>query len=209
MPYNADQRRGALKVFMVKNNLQPKDWARTAGLSESALWPFLSGKKTKALGDDTYERLADAASKKLRRPVKAAELRGEPPTVIEIPIQHYVGAGDEVHLVDDNGPLDYTESPPGFEDGAAVIVRGQSMQPTFDAGDMLFFRRREPPPAFKDLPERAVIVQVKDGPLFVKKVLPGTRRGRYHLLSVNPLTPVLQDQLLDSIARIGWIKPAG
>ncbi len=53
-----------------------------------------------------------------------------------------------------------------------------------------------------------VFVQVKNGPLYVKKLLPGSKRGRYHLLSVNPLTPVLQDQPIDSIARIGWIKPS-
>ena len=208
MPYNAEQRRHALDNFMTANNLQPKAWAREAGLSESALWPFMKGKKTKALGDDTYEKLAEAATELLGRSISAAELRGEPPANPEIPLRHYVGAGDEVHLIDTDAEIDYTPAPPGYEKGSAAIVRGDSMKPTFDPGDMLFFRRREAPPAFKDLPQRPVIVQVKNGPLYVKKLLPGTKRGRYHLLSVNPLTPVLQDQPIDSIARIGWIKPS-
>lgn len=208
MAYNAEQRRHALQSFMQANNLQPKAWCRAAGLSESALWPFLSGKKTKALGDDTYERLADAASELLERPVTAAELRGDPPRNAEIPLRHYVGAGDEVHLIEGDSEIDYTAAPPGYEKGSAAIVRGDSMRPTFDPGDLLFFRQREPPPSFRNLPQRAVIVELKSGTLFVKKLLPGTKRGRYHLLSVNPLTPVRQDQIVESIARIGWIKPS-
>ena len=131
---------------------------------------------------------------------KAAWMRQAPPKA---------SSGDEVHIIDGDEPLDYTDGPPGYAMGAAVIVRGESMRPTFDPGDMLFFRIREDPPAFKDLPARAVIVQVKDGPLYVKKLLPGTKRGRYHLLSVNPQMPLLQDQPVESIARIEWIKPTG
>lgn len=206
MPYSPDQRRHALQSFMDAHNLQPKAWARAAGLSESTLWPFLKGKKTNALGDDTYEVLADAATELLARPVAAGELRGEPPAHVEIPVAHYVGAGDQVHIIDGDSALDYTEAPPGFAKGAAAIVHGDSMRPTFDAGDVLFYRQLEKPP--KKLPRRAVIVKVKDGPLLVKKLLVGSKRGRYHLLSVNPLTPTLEDQPVEAIARIGWIKPA-
>ena len=207
MAYNPDQRRRALKLFMAENGLQPKAWARAAEINETALWPFMNS-KTNALRDDTYEALATAATKLLKRPVRAATLRGESPVSIEIPLGHYVGAGDEVHLVGED-VLDYTPAPPGFEKGAAAIVRGDSMRPIYDPGDVLYYLHQEPPPPFKELPQRAVIVQVKDGPLFVKKLLPGTRRGRYHLLSVNPLTPILQDQQIEAIARIGWVKPGG
>lgn len=129
----------------------------------------------------------------------------------ETPIAHFVGAGDEVNLYDDAGSgmaIDYTPSPPGFERtrGAAAVVRGDSMRPIFDAGDLLFFRPPRPPPAAHDLPERAVIVQVR-GKLFVKKLLPGTKPGRFHLLSINPLTPVMQDQPVQSYAFIEWVKP--
>lgn len=132
---------------------------------------------------------------------------------LETPVRHYVGAGDEVHLFDgesDSEAVDYTPAPPGFEreKGAAVTVRGDSMRPYYEPGDMLFFRfRYDFPSSPKDLPQRPVIVQVKDGPLYVKKMLPGTRKGRFHLLSVNPLTPILQDQAVESFAYIEWVKP--
>lgn len=124
-----------------------------------------------------------------------------------VPIRHYVGAGDEVHLFDDDERLGDAAAPPGYEKGSAVIVRGESMMPHFVPGDMLFFRMREEPPK-KDLPKRAVIVQVTDGPLFLKRILPGSKKGLFHLISVNPTTPEMLDRHIDSIARIGWIKPA-
>ncbi len=124
-----------------------------------------------------------------------------------VPIRHYVGAGDEVHLFDDDERLGDTAAPPGFEKGSAVIVRGSSMRPLYVPGDVLFFKMREEPPK-KDLPKRAVIVQVTDGPLYLKKILPGTKKGLFHLISVNPTTPELLDRHIDSIARIGWIRPA-
>lgn len=131
----------------------------------------------------------------------------------QVPVRHYVGAGDEVHPFDDGGDddaIDWEDAPPGFNrrTGSAVIVKGESMRPIFDPGDMLFFKeRRNPPTAAKDLPSRPVIVQTASGTLYVKKLLPGTKRGRFHLLSINPLVPPLQDQPVESFAYIEWVKP--
>lgn len=206
MSFDPDQRRAALNAFIKAHSLKVLPWCTAAGLNEASLRGFLA-KRTRSLSDETYVLLADAASEMLARSVTAAELRGELPRTVEVPLRHYVGAGDEVHIIDGDEAIDYVEAPPGYAKGSAAIVRGESMRPTYDPGDLLFFRRRESPPSFKDLPPRPVIVQVKDGRLLVKKLLPGTKRGRYHLLSVNPLTPVQQDQVVESIARIGWIKP--
>lgn len=207
MSFDPEQRRAALNAFIQGNGLKVLPWCTAAGLNEASLRGFLA-KRTRSLSDETYELLAAAAAELLARAVTAAELRGEQPRTVEVPLRHYVGAGDEVHIIDGDEAIDYVEAPPGYARGSAAVVRGESMRPTYDPGDLLFFRRRESPPTFKDLPARPVIVQVKDGRLLVKKLLPGTKRGRYHLLSVNPLTPVLQDQLVESIARIGWIKPS-
>lgn len=206
MPYSAEQRRNALKSFMDANELQPKAWARAAGLSESSLWPFLSGKKTKALGDDTYEKLADAATELLHRQVTASELRGDPVRSVQIPLYHHIGAGDAIHVIDDNGPIDYVDGPPGFEGGGAGKVQGDSMAPVYEDGDILYWKRLSRPP--KEPPKRAVIVKVKDGPLYLKKLLPGTKKGHYHLVSINPITQVLIDQPVEAIARVEWVHPA-
>ena len=157
------------------------------------------------MSDRTYSRLAEGASLLLERRVDTAALRGDKPTGIEVPIHHFIGAGDEVHLIDGDGAFDYTEAPPGFADGGAGIVRGDSMLPIFEAGDVLFWRHLESPPS--DPPKRAVIAQLRDSRLYVKRLLPGSKKGTFHLVSVNPVTPVLIDQPVASIARIGWVKP--
>ena len=46
------------------------------------------------------------------------------------------------------------------------------------------------------------------GPLYLKRILPGTKAGLYHLISINPTTPEMLDREIESIARIGWIRPA-
>lgn len=205
MAYDPVQRRRALKNFMDNTGIQPKEWCRRSGLSETALWPFMNN-KTQALGDDTYEALADGATKILKRKVRSAVLRDEPPMTVEIQLAHYVGAGDVVHIIDGDNGLDYVDAPPGYEKGAAGRVRGDSMLPMFDDGDLIFWKELERPP--RNPPKRAVIVKVKDGPLYLKKLLPGTKRGYYHLVSINPVNKALLDQPVEAIARVGWVKPS-
>lgn len=207
MAYDPEQRRTALQSFIDTNKIASKAWCRLAGLSESALWPFLRGKTTNALGDDTYELLADAATELLNKSVTAAMLRGEKPWAPDVVIESYVGAGDEVQRVAVDGGLGRVPAPTGYEDGGAAIVRGDSMRPVFDDGDLLFFRPPTPPPRSRP-PTRPVIVQVRDGQLYVKKILIGSQRGLYHLVSINPIAEIMQDRPVESIARIGWIKPA-
>lgn len=200
-----EQRRRALRAFMESREppLKTFPWCVAAGISEGTLRNFLAG-ESESLSDRSYELLARAAD------VTVGELRGETAKragPAQVGLRHYVGAGDQIHIIEGADAFDYTDAPPGFEKGAAGIVRGDSMLPMFDDGDMLFWRRLEQPP--KEPPKRAVIVKVKDGPLYLKKLLPGSKRGRYHLVSINPVTKPLIDQAVEAIARIGWVKPVG
>lgn len=231
-----ERARKAFARFLKVHNLSGRGISRAAGMSPSAASQFIQG-NARSPKADTMRNFAKGATELLGRPVSTFELVGDkmraemfadfgghlpagpPPKPRptrddqpETPIRHYVGAGDEVHLFDGDGgdAIDHTPAPPGFHrnEGAAVIVRGESMRPIYDPGDMLFFRhRRDPPATPKELPIRAVIVQVKTGPLYVKKLLPGTKKGRFHLLSINPLTPIMQDQVVESFAYIEWVKP--
>lgn len=119
-------------------------------------------------------------------------------------VEHYIGAGDEIHLFPGgNSPIDDLEAPPGFEKGAAGIVRGDSMPP-FDDGDVIVWREKESAPV-KNMPKRAVVVELADGRFFFKKLLPA-EKGRYHLVSTNPTTPAVLNQKIETIARVGWVK---
>lgn len=203
--YNADARRRVLQAFIDRNKLKVQTWTTASGMSESVVRHFIDG-DSESMGDRTYAKLAAGATKLLGRTITAAMLRGELPPAVEIEIRHMIGAGDEIHVIEGDGGFEYTEAPPGFEQAGAGIVRGDSMRPTYETGDVLFWRHIGPPPS-GDPPKRAVIVQVKNGPLFVKKLLQGTKKGRFHLISVNPITPILPDQPVDSIAHIEWVKP--
>lgn len=203
-PYSADARRRVLQAFIDRNRLKVQTWTTAAGLSESVVRHFLAG-ASDSMSDRTYTRLAAGASRLLERSIDASALRGDRPPTIQIPVFHYIGAGDEIFLIEGNDPLDRTEAPPGYEEGGAGVVRGDSMRPLYEDGDFLFWRHLERPP--KTVPRRAVIVKVDNGPLYVKRLLPGTSKGLFHLVSVNPITPILQDQDVEAIARIGWVKP--
>ncbi len=206
MAYDPEQRRRALGHFLEAHGLEPKALCRAAGLSESALWPFLNN-KTHALRDDTYEALAEGAAKMLHKPIEAALLRGQAPSGAEVPVAGKVGAGAEIIPFDhDDLALDYVTAPPGFELGRAYIVSGDSMWPVYEERDLLFVKEREEPA--RRPTKRPVIVKLREGAIFVKKLLPGTKRGRFHLLSVNPSAKTLDDQSVEWIERIGWILPA-
>lgn len=204
-PYNAEARRRVLQNFIDRNKLKVQTWTNASDLSEAGLRAFLAG-RADSMSDRTYAKLASGAAKLLERPVNAAALRGDKPGEITVPIHHLIGAGDEIHVVEGNEPIGYTESPPGYGEGGAGIVRGDSMRPLYEDGDVLFWRVLEMGTP-KSAPRRAVVVKVTDGALYVKKLLPSPRKGRYHLLSVNPVTPVMEDQPVEAIARIGWVKP--
>lgn len=79
MAFDSEQRRAALRSFLAEHKeLNPGRWEPAAGLGEGTLRKFLKG-KTNTLTDQTYEKLADAASSALGRLVKVAELQGGDP----------------------------------------------------------------------------------------------------------------------------------
>lgn len=197
--YDADKRRAALRRVMKERGLTLNGWAVAAGLSEGGLRDFFNG-KSNSLTDKTYVKLAAAID------VSPDVLRGDAREPIELPLWGYAGAGEKVHPFDgdDAPPIDTVEAPPGLKNGAAVIVRGESMLPRLQDGDVLFFELRESDP-MRLLNEECVL-RVKDGPWLVKRLTRGTRRNRYHLVSINPAVPVMEDQLVEWAAAIQWIR---
>lgn len=141
-------------------------------------------------------------------PLKDSPIVPTPPPggELSIPITHVVGAGDEVYPFTGDEPIGYTRTPPGFAGGAAAI-RGDSMEPLFDDKDVIFYRPWEDPPAVPS--RRPVILRLRDGRSFLKKLLPGSKPGRYHLISINPSTKPILDARVVSVARIWWVHFEG
>ncbi len=122
---------------------------------------------------------------------------------ISVPLVGHVGAGEKVHNYDDRGDLEQVDPPPGAERCVVVRVRGDSMWPAFREGDLLFF---EPTSSFD--PQRCLfrdcVVQVVDGPTYVKRVLPGPRPGSFTLASYR--SPEIPDVAIQWASPVLWIK---
>lgn len=203
---DADRARKVLRTFIESNRkhgLSQRKLCEKAKLSPSAISQFLNG-NAQSPKAETYERLASAASELLHRNVTVAELRGSVPAVLEIPVRSLVGAGDEIVPIETESPIYYVPAPPGMEDAEATEVRGHSMRPLYHDGDLLFHRRVEiDPRRFRD---EVVVCQLKEGKRYVKLLQPGSRKGRYNLVSVNPAFTTLEDQQLLWVGPIEWVR---
>lgn len=126
------------------------------------------------------------------------------------PLLGYVGAGAQVIPVDDHAmgaALDEIEAPPGAEDMVCVRVRGESMFPAYEDGDVIFFTDRREGSSVEDLINRQCIVGLADGRVYLKQLMRGKSPGTYTLISFN--APPIQDQIVDWAARVSIIKKGG
>jgi hypothetical protein len=205
MPYDADHVRRSFADFLRRNRLTPNAIAGAGGAPESTLRQFRD-RISNSMTDPTWAKLAAGASKLLGRRVEPGELRGDPGFDPPIPVAGFVGAGDVVHLFpgDSGMPLQYIKGPPGLHDGTAVIVRGESMVPRFNPGDVLIYENQHLSP------ERAVgeqcVVCTDDGRMYVKRVQTGTAAGLWRLVSVNNTVADIEDVSLLWAARIEFIS---
>lgn len=127
-----------------------------------------------------------------------AEAAGQP-----IPLVNYIGAGAAVMPIEDQGPLEYVEAPPGAVGvQGAAIVRGSSQMPALREGDVVFWGDgSNDPAAYLGL---ECICSLMDGRVLVKTIIGGSRPGYFTLLSHNA-DPIL-DVAITSAAPVLWVK---
>jgi phage repressor protein C with HTH and peptisase S24 domain len=115
-----------------------------------------------------------------------------------------VGAGAEIHRFEEGVVLASIEAPPGLGDCNAAEVEGDSMYPQLEAGWTVFYG-----PEHQGIPEECVgrlcVVQVKDGPILLKKLMRGSRKGLWRLESWN--APLRDDVKVDWAAKVLDIRP--
>lgn len=114
-----------------------------------------------------------------------------------------VGAGAEITRFDEGVVLGGVEPPPGMGELNAAEISGDSMYPLQD-GWIVFYGQEH-----HGIPEGCIgkmcIVQVKDGPILLKTLKRGTRKGLYRLESWN--APPREDVKLEWAAKVIDIRP--
>lgn len=117
-----------------------------------------------------------------------------PGEINTLEVMGYVGAGAEVIPINDGDPLSTVEVDfPVPRGSVAAIVRGDSMYPIFEDGDLVAYGGDHLPP------ERALgstcVVQLADGRMLIKKIRRGTQPGLFTLTSSN--APDIEDVPLE------------
>ena len=130
----------------------------------------------------------------------------------DCPIVGIVRAGSEIESWNDQFPGGESISVPGelFGDGGVrrwggVVVRGESMSPIFDDGDILFFDMRYGGEV-SGLIGRACVVETAAGGAMVKRLERGRRAGMYNLESYNRHHAVVADVVLRTARPVMWVK---
>jgi DNA-binding XRE family transcriptional regulator len=131
--------------------------------------------------------------------------KGKSGSASKVPVICYIGAGAEVHPIDDHPQgrgLEQVDPPQGVSDCVAAIIRGESMHPMRD-GWLVFWSKTQ-----QGVPEECLgklcVVQVRDGPMLLKELYRGSRPGHYRLESWN--APPREDVQVEWAAKVTDIR---
>lgn len=181
-----------------------KRWKRQGALakalrvSQPTISRWYSGKQKPEI--DQRDRIMELAAK------LGVIHNGENGSSYTVPIIGFVGAGGQILYGEGQGPFGEATMPPDGSNPAtvAVKVRGDSMVPQLEDGWLVFYDNRQEPPT-DALFKKLCVIGLPDGRVLVKRLLPGSNRGLFHLLSVNG--DHLLDQAVAWAAKVSAIIP--
>ncbi|MFV1644915.1 S24 family peptidase [Phaeobacter sp. JH20_41] len=131
---------------------------------------------------------------------------GKAPQRDTIAIAGKVGAGAQVPVFDvyEKGDGPQVECPPGLSPHGivAVEVEGDSMEPVYSAGDLLFYTRDSSDGVPGDVIGHRCVCEDADGMGWVKQVKAGDEPGLFHLISLNPTGANMWNVHLKWAARV-------
>ena len=117
-----------------------------------------------------------------------------------------VGAGEKIIAVDVNAP-EQVEAPADIPDAVAYDIRGDSMMPRYEHGWRIFIsrRRRE----LSSFLNRDCVVQLREGEVYLKKLMRGPKPGRFRLRSFSGLDDIeIAESEIDWAAPVEYVKPS-
>jgi len=177
-----------LRKVMEAKNLKPSPLSEKAGLGITAIRD-LYRKKAASPKLSTALKIADAVEMSVDQIIAAAHAPVDQARTITVAGK--VGAGAHVPVFDvygKEGDGPQVEAPPGLPCSGivAVEVEGDSMEPIYSAGDLLFYTR----PTADGVPSEAIgrrcVCECERGLGWVKQVKLGSEPGLFNLISLNP-----------------------
>ena len=167
----------------------PTDAARALGMREPTYLGHENGSRGFKAHADHYARKFRVNLEWLltgRGVARSDESSARSPGWV-INVVGYVGAGAEICPFDDHvkgAGLEIVETDFPVKPGTvAVIVKGDSMLPRFEEGDLIGYMEDSADP--RTLIGKICIVRLADGRTFVKKLKRGSKEGMFTLVSAN------------------------
>lgn len=189
----------ALAEALYVTGISLKKLSESAGVSYEQMKKVRQGKSGSTNVDDAA-KIAAALNMTLD-----AFLNGDHVSRSTIPVPGHVGAGDQVDMVNPYAEGDgmyHVTCPPQLSphDVVALEVRGQSMEPTYLDGGLIFYSRGALAVPTEALGRICVAEDEKEN-IWLKQVKPGSTPGLFHLISINPTSLNLHD------IRLTWASP--
>lgn len=194
----------ALQFALSKTGLSVREIAKRSEVPYERLRQVARGRTASTNADDAY-RIARAFGVSYEEFLNG--MLDEPQRVA---IAGRVGAGAQVPVFDayEKGDGPQVETPPGLPSTGivAVEIEGDSMEPTFFAGDLLFYTRHTAEGVPSEALGRICVCEDADGMGWVKQVKLGTEPGRHHLIAINPQADNMHNAALKWAApvRLHW-----
>jgi SOS-response transcriptional repressor LexA len=165
--------REALSKAMKDKKIAPKRLSIDAGLGETAVRDIMKA-DSQDVRVGTLVRLASVLD------VQLEDLLGAP----RVPIVGYIGAGGSV-IFEDQGSDETVMRPPAISGPViALEVRGESMLPKYEPGDIVYIQRTHDGvlPVYVG---QYCAVRLKSGETYIKRLAYGSRPGVFTLQSLN------------------------
>ncbi|OWV40407.1 phage repressor protein [Mameliella alba] len=190
----------ALQNALDKTGKSVRHISDISGVPYERLRQVARGRTSSTNADDAY-RIAQAFGVSYER-----FMSGDLDDSDTITIAGKVGAGAQVPVFDayEKGAGPQVAPPPGLPTSGivAVEVEGDSMEPVYSAGDLLFYSRNSHEGVPAEVIGHRCVVEDAEGMGWVKQVKRGDEPGLFHLISLNPGADTMWNVKLKWAARV-------
>ncbi len=191
----------ALEYALQVTGRSLREVTEAAGVSYDKFKNLRQG-KSRTTGVDDAVKVAEAFGVSLDQ-FLAMDLTGS--ELQSVPIVGRVGAGARVPVFEayEPGAGPHVICPPGLDPQSvvAVEIEGDSMEPVYSAGDLLFYTRSASDGVPSEAIGRRCVCECEDGLGWVKQVKLGSAPGLFNLISINPQADNQHD------VRLKWAAP--